>query len=99
VARSGVTYVNIPVDWESPRYEDFELFSSVLNQSGARHVLIHCQINLRASVFTFLYRVIHERVDPDTAYADVTAVWVPHQHWKDFAHAALKRHRIDYQLQ
>ena len=32
VARTGISYLNIPVDWYSPRYEDFELFSNILKQ-------------------------------------------------------------------
>ncbi len=49
VAQTGLYYVNIPVDWHHPRYEDFEFFSDVLEQSGARRVLVHCQVNKRAS--------------------------------------------------
>jgi protein tyrosine phosphatase (PTP) superfamily phosphohydrolase (DUF442 family) len=98
VAQTGLSYVNIPVDWHSPSYEDFELFSNILNQAGSRHVLVHCQVNRRASLFTFLYRVVREGVAPDVAYENVTAVWVPDPQWKDFARATLKRHKIDYEL-
>jgi protein tyrosine phosphatase (PTP) superfamily phosphohydrolase (DUF442 family) len=98
VASTGISYLNIPVDWHTPRYEDFELFSSVLDQAGARRVLVHCQINKRASVFSFLYRVVHQGIDPDLAYENVTAVWVPDAQWKDFARAVLARHDIAYQL-
>ena len=31
VAEHGPTYVNIPVNWQKPTYEDFELFSAVMN--------------------------------------------------------------------
>jgi protein tyrosine phosphatase (PTP) superfamily phosphohydrolase (DUF442 family) len=98
VAQTGLSYVNIPVDWHSPRYEDFELFSNILKQAGSRHVLVHCQVNRRASVFTFLYRVVHEGIAPDVAYENVTSVWVPDPQWKDFARAALKRHGIEFEL-
>jgi protein tyrosine phosphatase (PTP) superfamily phosphohydrolase (DUF442 family) len=98
VAQTGLSYVNIPVDWHSPRYEDFELFSNILKQAGSRHVLVHCQVNKRASVFTFLYRVVHEGTAPDVAYENVTSVWVPDPQWKDFARAALKRHGIEFEL-
>ena len=96
VARTGISYLNIPVDWYSPRYEDFELFSNILKQSGSMHVLVHCQVNKRASVFTFLYRVVHDSAAPDRAWENVNAVWVPDEHWKDFARMVLKRHKIDY---
>ena len=62
VAEDGPTYVNIPVSWQQPTYEDFELFSAVMNGARDRKVLVHCQLNMRASAFTFLYRVVHEGV-------------------------------------
>jgi len=96
VARTGISYLNIPVDWHSPRYEDFELFSNVLRQSGSMRVLVHCQVNKRASVFTFLFRVVHDGAAADRAWENVDAVWVPDEHWKDFARMVLKRHKIEY---
>jgi len=96
VARTGISYLNIPVDWHSPRYEDFELFSNVLRQSGSMRVLVHCQVNKRASVFTFLFRVVHDGAAPDRAWENVDAVWVPDEQWKDFARMILKRHKIEY---
>lgn len=96
VASTGVSYLNIPVDWHNPRYEGFELFSNILKQSGPMHVLVHCQVNKRASLFTFLYRVVHEGAAPDRAWENVNAVWVPDEHWKDFARMVLKRHGIDF---
>jgi protein tyrosine phosphatase (PTP) superfamily phosphohydrolase (DUF442 family) len=96
VARTGISYLNIPVDWYSPRYEDFELFGNVLRQSVSMRVLVHCQVNKRASVFTFLFRVVHESAAPDRAWENVNTIWVPDEHWKDFAHMVLKRHKIDY---
>ena len=96
VARTGISYLNIPVDWHSPRYQDFELFSNVLRQSGSMRVLVHCQVNKRASVFTFLFRVVHDGAAPDGAWENVNAVWVPGEQWKDFARMVLKRHKIEY---
>jgi hypothetical protein len=52
------------VSWQQPTYEDFALFSAVMNGARDRKVLVHCQLNMRASAFTFLYRVVHERVPP-----------------------------------
>jgi protein tyrosine phosphatase (PTP) superfamily phosphohydrolase (DUF442 family) len=97
VAQTGAAYVNIPVDWRAPRYEDFLLFSDLLDRAGERRTLVHCQINKRASLFTFLYRVVRQGVNPDAAYADVTAIWAPDEHWKDFARGVLKRHGVDFE--
>ncbi|HEY9199445.1 MAG TPA: protein tyrosine phosphatase family protein [Gammaproteobacteria bacterium] len=96
VTAAGAAYVNIPVAWEQPRYTDFTLFSALLRNAGERRVLVHCQANMRASVFVFLYRVIHEQADPDTAYDDVLSLWVPDVQWSAFIRETLARHGIEF---
>ncbi len=98
VAEDGIVYVNIPVDWRNPTYADFALFSGVLNQSGDRQVLIHCQVNKRASMFTFLYQVVHEHVPVETAFEFVKQVWVPEDQWVVFGNMVLERHHIDSEI-
>ena len=99
VTQGGITYVNIPVDWQSPTYEDFEFFSAILEQSRHAQVLIHCMVNYRASLFTFLYRTIYEGVAPESAYEAIAPVWEPRDQWVDFGQMVLNRHGIDYRLQ
>jgi protein tyrosine phosphatase (PTP) superfamily phosphohydrolase (DUF442 family) len=96
VAAAGITYINIPVDWDYPKMSDFDLFTDILDQAGERHVLVHCQVNRRASMFTFLYRVAHENADVDQAYENVTAIWSPEPHWLEFANTVMSRHQIDF---
>ena len=95
---SGVTYVNVPVDFRNPTYADFELFSDSLGQARDGQVLVHCQVNARASMFTFLYRVVHEGVPPAEAYELVKQVWTPVEPWALFGEDVLKRHGIDFRL-
>jgi hypothetical protein len=61
-------------------------------------VLVHCQLNMRASAFTFLYRVVHEQVPPEEAFTALSAVWVPRDQWADFTALVLKKHGIDFAL-
>ena len=98
VTQGGIAYVNIPVDWQAPTYEDFEFFSGILNQSRHEQVLVHCMVNYRASLFTFLYRTVHQGVAPEDAYEAVAAVWEPENQWFEFGHMVLDRHGIDYRL-
>lgn len=98
VAGTGITYVNIPVDYHAPTVAQFEMFSRILQASHSRRVLVHCQLNARASVFTFLYRVVYEHAAPDSAYEKVTDAWVPNARWKRFAASVLRRHGVDYSL-
>ncbi len=48
------------------------------------NVLVHCQVNMRASTFVFLYRVIHEDAPVQEAAAKLTGVWIPDGVWKRF---------------
>jgi len=98
IALSGTRYVNIPVDWNNPTLSDFDFFSHVLNAPGHNKVLIHCQINMRGSLFTFLYRVIYEKTDPEIAQEKMHVVWVPDNQWKEFAQMVLDRHKISFKL-
>ena len=98
VTHGGIAYVNIPVDWRAPTYEDFEFFSGILNQSSHDRVLVHCMLNYRASLFTFLYRTVHQGVAPGEAYEAVAAVWEPEDQWLEFGQMVLGRHGIDYRL-
>jgi protein tyrosine phosphatase (PTP) superfamily phosphohydrolase (DUF442 family) len=98
VAEDGPTYVNIPVSWQQPTYEDFELFSAIMNGARDRKVLVHCQLNMRASAFTFLYRVVHEGVQPEEAMQALRAVWIPRDQWATFTADVLARHNVDFEL-
>lgn len=95
---SGVEYVNIPVDFRNPTYEDFETFSAALEGARNGQVLVHCQVNARASTFTFLYRVVHEGVAPADAYELIKRVWTPVEPWARFAEDVLGRHGIAFVL-
>lgn len=99
VTQGGASYVNIPVDWRAPTYEDFEFFSGILNQSTHDRVLVHCMLNYRASLFTFLYRTVHQGVAPEEAYDAVAAVWEPEDQWLEFGQMVLSRHGIEYRIQ
>jgi protein tyrosine phosphatase (PTP) superfamily phosphohydrolase (DUF442 family) len=98
VAEDGPTYVNIPVVWQKPTYEDFALFSAVMNGARERKVLVHCQLNMRASAFAFLYRVIHENTPPEEAMKALSAVWIPRDQWATFTADVLARHNVDFKL-
>jgi uncharacterized protein (TIGR01244 family) len=55
----GMEYHGIPVDWENPTRQDFDLFESAMQQVGQKKVLVHCAANFRATVFYSLYAQRH----------------------------------------
>ncbi len=92
LSKQGVIYVNIPVKWSNPGAEDFRLFSDILNSAKGKNVLVHCQVNLRGSSFSFLYRVIQEGAPIEATRDKLTGVWMPNPTWKKFIETTLATH-------
>jgi len=78
----GMEYVHIPVIWEKPSAADFYAFADVMQRYPDKKSLLHCQVNYRASAFSFLYRVLYQAVPVDVAKADMNTVWVPNETWR-----------------
>jgi protein tyrosine phosphatase (PTP) superfamily phosphohydrolase (DUF442 family) len=97
VASQGLVFINLPVRFDDPGDADFDAFAELLKGLGERKVLVHCQINLRASSMVFLYRAIVLKEDPRRAYESVGKVWVPDEVWKRFIERQLARHKVDFQ--
>ena len=94
VRELGMGFAQIPVIWERPTAEDFELFAAVMRQGADKRTLVHCQINWRASSFVFLYRTIYGGVPMSDAKLDLDQVWTPQPHWKDFIFEVLASHNL-----
>ena len=90
LAAQGVTYLNIPVRFGNPAAEDFRLFTDVMKSVANKNVLVHCQVNLRGSSFSYLYRVITESANEDQARSKLTGVWIPNPTWKKFIESVLR---------
>jgi hypothetical protein len=60
-------------------------------------VLVHCQVNMRASTMTFLYRVIKAHEPPEQAYQSVARVWSPEGPWKRLLVSQLQKAGIAFE--
>lgn len=90
----GMEYVHIPVEWEAPTANDFNMFAAAMRQAPASRTLLHCQVNYRASAFSLLYRVTHEGVPLADAKADMNSVWTPNEAWRDLIFEVLEANDI-----
>jgi protein tyrosine phosphatase (PTP) superfamily phosphohydrolase (DUF442 family) len=97
VRRQGLEFVNIPIQFGEPTEADFEQFVETMNRFHDRKVLVHCQINMRASTMTFLYRVIARHEPPEQAYQSVARVWSPEGPWKKLVVAQLRKAGIAFE--
>lgn len=90
VKNLGMEYVHIPVIWDNPTAADFYAFADVMQRYPDKKSLLHCQVNFRASAFSFLYRVIYQGVDVAAAKADMNSVWQPNETWRDLIFSVLE---------
>jgi protein tyrosine phosphatase (PTP) superfamily phosphohydrolase (DUF442 family) len=97
VKAQAMDYVQIPVDFDKPTLEDFEDFAAVLNRDPGKRTLLHCQINLRASTFSFLYRVIYAGVPMADAKQALDSVWQPDPAWYRLIVNVLKAHGLSHE--
>jgi protein tyrosine phosphatase (PTP) superfamily phosphohydrolase (DUF442 family) len=99
IRNQGIEFINIPITWSEPTEAHFKLFSESMKRLQGKKVLVHCQANMRASAFTFLYRVIVNGENPNHAYEDVQKVWTPKNQWKDFMNSQLQKSKISFNIQ
>ncbi len=94
VKQLGMDYVHIPVDFDDPTLADFKMFAAIMGQDNSVKTLLHCQVNFRASTFSFLYRVAVQGVPILEAKDDLDGVWAPNEIWFRFIRSVL----ADYEL-
>ena len=97
VRAQGMEFINIPIKFSDPTEADFQAFVAAMQRLGDRKVLVHCQVNMRASSMTFLYRVIVGHEKPEPAYESVARVWSPEGPWKRLITAQLKKAGIAFE--
>ena len=77
VRAQGLEFVSIPIVFNHPTGADFARFAEAMRRLEHGKILVHCQINQRASTMTFLYRTIVGGEPPEQAYDAVARVWSP----------------------
>ncbi len=93
----GINYLHLPVVWESPSVEQFTLFAQILWALREESVLVHCALNMRASAFVFLYRVLYEAVPVAEAADLMHKVWQPDGVWREFIEELLAEKDLAYE--
>jgi protein tyrosine phosphatase (PTP) superfamily phosphohydrolase (DUF442 family) len=90
VTEEGMTYIQIPVDWEKPSLRDLDLFFDIMKANQDRKVYVHCFANMRVSAFVYLYRTMELGVPEDQARADLNKIWDPatEPQWAQFIEQA-----------
>ncbi|MBT4492512.1 MAG: hypothetical protein HOC70_04650 [Gammaproteobacteria bacterium] len=95
VMELDMEYLHIPVDFMNPTLQDFKYFSAAMQAAPDTNTLLHCQINLRASSFSFLYRIIVKKVPVADALDDLQSVWAPNEVWFNFIQTVSEHYGVD----
>jgi protein tyrosine phosphatase (PTP) superfamily phosphohydrolase (DUF442 family) len=85
-----MSYVHLPVNFESLRAVDFERFVNVMETWRGQRVFVHCAANMRVSAFVFLYRVLKRGESRATAEEDLKRIWNPDGAWRTLINDQLK---------
>jgi protein tyrosine phosphatase (PTP) superfamily phosphohydrolase (DUF442 family) len=97
LARQGIEFVQIPIPFDAPDESHFEALSAALIRLQERKVLVHCEINMRASTLVFLHRVIRLNEVPANAYDAVAQVWSPRGPWRRLIVEKLAKNHISFE--
>ena len=97
VKRQGMEFVHIPIKFGEPTAGHYAAFEAAMKRLSKQKVLVHCEINLRASSMVFLYRAIALKDDPNRAYESVAKVWSPRGPWKSFIQEMLTSNAIKFE--
>jgi protein tyrosine phosphatase (PTP) superfamily phosphohydrolase (DUF442 family) len=88
VSAEGMKYYHIPVVWTAPEISDLDRFFSVMDSLRGKKVWVHCVLNMRASAFVYLYRLLVLGVPEGEARAPMDQVWEPDGIWRVFIEMA-----------
>jgi protein tyrosine phosphatase (PTP) superfamily phosphohydrolase (DUF442 family) len=91
IARQGIAYVQIPVEWDNPLPAQLEQFFSLMQAFAGRRMWVHCALNMRVSAFVYLYRRLVRGEDESSAAYPMSEVWEPNETWQAFIDRALAR--------
>ena len=96
----GIEFAHVPMPWDAPTLAQVDQVLDTLKrwQGQKRKVLVHCQVNMRASSLVFLYRALVGGEDPEIAWADVTRIWRPNKTWSALIQQALERGGLAFEL-
>jgi len=92
VESKGLSFTQIKVDWKNPIQKNLKKYFDDMEEHSKEKILLHCQANMRASTFIFLYRVIKLGTDPIIAETTMNEIWDPKENdtWNKFIIESLK---------
>ena len=68
ITELGMSYLHIPIQWQKPTFEQFQLFVAIMQQQQHKYkVWVHCALNMRVSAFLYLYSALYLNISEKIA--------------------------------
>lgn len=84
VAGLGMSYVYIPVEFDRPTDDDFDVFRRALAALENTSIHVHCIYNARVSAFFFRYAGTGHVLSKTAAFENMDSIWRPGADWAHF---------------
>ena len=73
----GMSYHQIPVDFDAPTVADLKTFFGVVDAYAGEKVWVHCVVNARVSAFSYHYLRMRRGLDEEAASTNLLQRWRP----------------------
>jgi protein tyrosine phosphatase (PTP) superfamily phosphohydrolase (DUF442 family) len=93
VTTRGMAFHRIPVIWERPQVDDFRAFRKLMDRLADQVLHVHCEANMRVSVFMALYRMIARSWPRERAMVPIAEIWKPNETWQRFISRVMEAHK------
>lgn len=93
VEKSGMRYVNIPVDSAAPKSEQVDEFLRTVKNTDNQPMFIHCGSGNRVGAFWMIYRAVEQGWADDKAVSEATQIGLASASLKTFAHDYIAGHQ------
>jgi len=84
-----IIYIAIPVKFKKPQSREYLRFLNSMNLQQEKMVLVHCENNQRASVFSVLYLIMSGQVSQIDGWNMIHEFWQPDLIWESFFYQQL----------
>ena len=82
VTSLGMTYINLPVNFKTPRPADVARFIRLMrgleDQTSVSNIFVHCVVNFRVSAFMYHYLKLEKGYSDAAARSPMFEKWAPY---------------------
>jgi protein tyrosine phosphatase (PTP) superfamily phosphohydrolase (DUF442 family) len=88
----GMTYINIPVNWNTPNEDGLNVFMDAMDANKDKKIHVHCEANFRASAFITMHRILRSGWNAEEAFTVMHTIWDEDAYpvWKMFIENAIQ---------